>query len=159
MRMKLFIACLLVMTSTLLLSCSQKSNGDKPENALDPDAINNPATASENNGEAESMLPVFQFTEEEFDFGSIKEGESVSHAFKFKNTGKSDLLISSASGSCGCTVPEWPKDPIAPGKEGTVNVRFNSEGKSGMQHKTVTLIANTIPNSKVLTITGEVVKK
>ena len=161
MRTKLFIACLVMMNSIFLFSCnhSDKSNSDIPENALNPDAMSNPATASENNGESESLLPVFQFAEEEFDFGSITEGESVSHAFKFKNTGKSDLLISSASGSCGCTVPEWPKDPIPPGKEGVVNVRFNSEGKSGMQHKTITLVANTIPNSKVLTISGEVVKK
>ena len=128
-----------------------------PDNAVKPESINNPSTASGKSG-SEDMLPVFQFEKETYDFGSLKEGESVTYAFKFTNTGKSDLLISSANGSCGCTVPDYPKEAIAPGKKGKIDVTFNSKGKEGMQHKTVTIIANTIPNSKVLTISGEVTK-
>jgi len=158
MRIKVFIGFL----STLLFlnACKQNNDGVKtevPENAVNPEAIKNPETASAS-GSVENRLPVFQFEKESYDFGSINEGESVSYAFKFRNAGKTDLLISSANGSCGCTVPEYPKEAIAPGKEGVINVTFNSRGKQGMQHKTVTLIANTIPNSKVLTITGEVKK-
>jgi hypothetical protein len=143
---------------TVLIACSQKHSADIPEDAINPDVVDNPVTPR-GDSEVESMLPVFEFLEEEFDFGSIKEGETISHSFKFKNSGKSDLVITSASGSCGCTVPEWPKEAIAPGKEGVIDISFNSEGKTGMQHKTVTLIANTIPNSKVLTIKGEVIPK
>ena len=133
----------------------EEVKSDVPGNAVKPESIHNPATASSNR-DAEDMLPVFQFEKESYDFGSIKEGESVTYAFKFTNAGKTDLLISSASGSCGCTVADYPKEAIAPGKKGAINVTFNSKSKQGMQHKTVTLIANTIPNSKVLTITGEV---
>jgi hypothetical protein len=61
------------------------------------------------------------------------------HVFKLTNTGDKDLIIGNAFGSCGCTVPEYPKDPIAPGKEADVRVRFNSEGKEGAQTKSVTL--------------------
>ena len=96
------------------------------------------------------------FEKDVHDFGKIVEGEKVSYSFKFKNTGKVDLIISDAKGSCGCTVPQWPKNPVAPGADGVVDVTFNSSGKSGMQNKTVTLITNAIPNTKVLTITGEV---
>ena len=136
----------------------EKVKSEVPENAVNPESVNNPATAS-SNGEVEDMLPVFQFKEESFDFGSVKEGESVTHEFSFTNTGKSELLISSANGSCGCTVPEYPKEAIKPGKQGVIKVTFNSKDKVGMQHKTVTIIANTIPNSKVLTISGEVKKE
>ena len=76
--------------------------------------------------------------------------------FRFRNVGQSNLIISSAQGSCGCTVPEWPKEPIKPGEEGKINIIFNSTGKQGLQNKTITLIANTIPNTKVIAIKGEV---
>jgi len=149
----------LLIFSVSMISCRQGSNknADIPENAVSVDGVKNPVTASPDSGKAKSSLPVFQFKDEEHDFGSITQGEKISYAFRFKNVGVTDLVIRSANGSCGCTVPEWPKDPIPPGKEGLINVTFNSEGKEGMQHKTVTLIANTIPNTKVLTITGEVV--
>jgi len=139
-------------------ACGGAKHRDVPDDAISPETINNPVSAS-GSGESESRLPEFTFKEETFDFGSIPEGESVTHDYAFRNTGQSDLVISSASGSCGCTVPEYPKHAVAPGEEGVIRVTFNSNSKIGMQHKTVTLIANTIPNSKVLTITGEVSPK
>ena len=69
---------------------------------------------------------------------------------------ETDLIISSAQGSCGCTVPEWPKEPIKPGEEGKIAVTFNSSGKQGKQNKTITLVANTIPNTKVIALKGDV---
>ena len=75
-----------------------------------------------------------------------------------KNIGNSDLLISSAKGSCGCTVPEWPKDPIKPGKEANIKVTFDSKGKKGKQAKRVTLMTNAIPNVKILTIKGNIIE-
>ena len=76
--------------------------------------------------------------------------------FKFTNVGKSNLLISDAKGSCGCTVPLWPKNPIAPGEEAEIEVVFNSNGKSGHVKNTVTLVANTVPNIMILAIEGDV---
>lgn len=97
------------------------------------------------------------YAEEVFDFGTITEGEKVTHVFNFTNTGDADLVIVSAKGSCGCTVPEWPKEPIAPGEEGKISVVFNSEGKKGMQNKRVSIVANTEPSTTAVTLKGEVI--
>ncbi|MEZ4722795.1 MAG: DUF1573 domain-containing protein [Flavobacteriales bacterium] len=102
-------------------------------------------------------LTTMVFEEEAFDFGSITQGEKVDHTFKFKNTGENDLVIVSAKGSCGCTIPKWPKEPIAPGAEGEMFVVFNSDGKSGKQHKKVSVIANTEPATTVVALRGEVI--
>ena len=147
-----------VLCVLILASCSSKNNSEVPENAINTDVINNPATASKS-VDPKDNVPVYEFVSEEHDFGEIIQGESVSFAFKFKNTGKGDLVIRSANGSCGCTVPEFPKDPVKPGESGIINVTFNSEGREGLQTKTVTLIANTIPNTHVLAIKGNVVKQ
>lgn len=100
-----------------------------------------------------------KFDEMSHDWGKIKEGEKMTHVFKFKNTGNQDLIISDARGSCGCTVPEWPKEPIKPGKGGEIKVVFDSEGKGGPQSKTVTITANTDPANVVLMIKGMVEAK
>lgn len=102
---------------------------------------------------------VMTFPKMEHDFGKIAEGSSVTHVFKFKNTGNFPLTITNARGSCGCTVPKYPTTAIAPGQEGEIEVVFNSAGKQGMQQKTVTLVANTTPAETVLTIKAEVEKK
>lgn len=97
-----------------------------------------------------------KFAEEEFDFGTIDAGEKVEHLYKFTNNGSEPLVISEAKGSCGCTVPEWPKEPIAPGAEGEIKVVYDSKGKSGAQSKSVTIKANTDPAVTILKIGGEV---
>ena len=99
---------------------------------------------------------VMTFSETEFNFGKIKSGEKVQHKYKFKNTGKEPLVISNAKGSCGCTVPSWPKEPIGVGEESEILVEFNSKGKSGNQTKTVTITANTDPPQSLIQIKGEV---
>ncbi|HIB78103.1 MAG TPA: DUF1573 domain-containing protein [Flavobacteriales bacterium] len=95
--------------------------------------------------------------EQAFDFGTLEDGDKVEHIFKFTNTSNNPLTISNARGSCGCTVPEWPKEPIAPGGTGEIKVKFDSKGKKGKQSKTVTLTANTIPANTLLTITSDVI--
>ena len=100
----------------------------------------------------------FKFNEEEFDFGTIKQGEKVTHSFEFINSGKDPLIISNAAGSCGCTVPEWPKEPIASGAKGSIKVTFDSAGKQGVQDKTVTLQSNAKQNPLVLHLKGNVDK-
>lgn len=98
----------------------------------------------------------FEFDETEFEFGVVDEGEKVNHTFTFKNTGKVPLTITNARGSCGCTVPDWPKEPIAVGDTGEIKVVFNTKGKRNKQTKTVTLTANTYPVNTTLTVKGEV---
>lgn len=97
-----------------------------------------------------------EFEEKEFDFGTIKAGEKVNHTYKFKNTGSEPLIISNAKGSCGCTVPSWPKEPIPVGGTGEIAVQFDSKGKKNKQSKRVTITANTDPAQSFLTIKGEV---
>jgi hypothetical protein len=99
---------------------------------------------------------VMTFAETTFNFGTVEDGEKVRHAYKFKNTGKEPLVISNAKGSCGCTVPQWPQAPVAPGASGEIIVEFDSKGKPGVQTKTVTITANTDPAVSTLTITGNV---
>lgn len=105
-----------------------------------------------------SKLTEMTFQETSFDFGSIQEGEKVNHTFKFKNTGNKPLLINNAKGSCGCTVPKWPREPIPPGEEGSIKVEFNSANKKGRQNKLVTITANTDPVETKLTIYSEVIR-
>lgn len=98
-----------------------------------------------------------EFKENVFDFGTLTAGEKASHVFKFKNTSNNPLIISNAQGSCGCTVPKWPREPIAPGGEGEIQVEFDSKGKSGPQAQSVTLTANTLPGQTRLDIKAEVI--
>ena len=99
-----------------------------------------------------------QFEETVFDWGTIDEGDKISHIFTFTNTGDLPLIIKDAKGSCGCTVPVWPKDPILPGEKAVLEVQFNSKGKPGMQNKRITITANTDPAQTYLNIKGEVLK-
>ncbi len=106
---------------------------------------------------APGRAPVMLFKEETHNFGTITQGEKVSYSFIFKNTGGSDLVISSANGSCGCTVPTFPEEPVKAGEEAKIDVVFDSDGKSGMVEKTVTLISNCNPNTKILTINSNII--
>ncbi|HEX7367414.1 MAG TPA: DUF1573 domain-containing protein [Pelobium sp.] len=105
-----------------------------------------------------ATAPVIKFEKEVYEFGKIKQGESVSYNFKFVNTGKSPLIIKEAYATCGCTVPEVSKDPIQPGASSVVKVTFNSKGKEGLQDKVVTLVGNTIPQNTEVHLIGEVIK-
>lgn len=93
-------------------------------------------------------------------FGTIAQGDVAEHTFEFKNIGTEPLKILSARGSCGCTVPKYSKEEIAPGEKGKVLVRFNSAGKLGNQNKTVTLITNSVDKKPmVLSMRGVVQKE
>jgi hypothetical protein len=142
----------LIFLLTTLLLLTMGCNNDN--NSITSSEVNNPNTAT-GNGDM-STLPKFQFVTEEHDFGKLGQGEKVSYTFKFKNVGKSNLIISDAKATCGCTVADYPHKPISPGAEDGIMITFNTEGKKGIQHKTVTLVANTQPNTKVLTIKAEI---
>ncbi len=146
MKSSLFFVAALCL---LMIGCAGNDS-----NTIKSDDVNNPNTAA-GNGDM-SQLPKFQFVTEEHDFGKLGQGEKVSYTFKFKNVGKSDLIISDAKATCGCTVAEYPKVPVKPGEENGIVVSFNTEGKKGIQNKAVTLVANTQPNTKVLTIKAEI---
>ncbi len=127
----------------LFTACNHQSN-----EKLSTDLVNNPNSATGN--QDASGLPKFQFESDVHDFGKVIEGEKLSYSFKFKNIGNSDLIIATANASCGCTVPEFSKEPVQKGAEGIVTVTFNTAGKNGFQHKTVTVGANTQPSNFTL---------
>lgn len=127
-------------------------------------ACNNAADRIENSAvpaseEMMEALPEIVFESEFHDFGEITEGMVVKHTFTFTNEGEGPLIISNAQGSCGCTVPDWPRQPIAPGESADINVSFNSTGRAGKQDKRVTLTTNAVPQTKVLNITSMVLSK
>ncbi|MEC8537560.1 MAG: DUF1573 domain-containing protein [Bacteroidota bacterium] len=100
--------------------------------------------------------PEIKFDMEVWEFGEINEGDVIDTIFTFTNVGKEPLIISNAKAGCGCTVPQWPKEPIAPGETGKIAVKFNSKGKPGPQNKPVTLTMNTTPNTMKLRLVGKV---
>jgi hypothetical protein len=106
-----------------------------------------------------SKLPKISLDKIEHDFGTITAGDVVSTEFMITNTGESDLIISNASATCGCTVPDYPKQPIAPGDSAPVKVSFDSSGKAGQQTKTVTLITNTETGKELFSIKADVQQK
>ncbi|MBF01783.1 MAG: hypothetical protein CMP76_00645 [Flavobacterium sp.] len=124
-----------------------------------------PMTQGENVSENQPSIPVdgkypkIQFNKLEHDFGTIKAGEKVETEFIVKNIGESDLIILDAQGSCGCTVPNPPKEPIKPGNSAPIKVSFDSTGKTGQQSKTVTLTTNTETGKEMFTIKANVLPK
>ncbi len=101
--------------------------------------------------------PKIVFDKDSHDFGTIVQGEVVSYTFLYMNKGKEGLIITSASSSCGCTVPDYSKEPLLPGEQGKLEVVFNSKGKMGVQNKTVAIRTNGVPVRKILKIHVEVV--
>jgi hypothetical protein len=132
---------ILIAASTLLFAFAANAQTDKAA----------PAVPAENKNAADMV-----FESEEFNYGTIKQGESVTHEFTFTNNGKEDLIITNAQGSCGCTVPVWPKEPLKKGTKGTIKVTFNSAGKMGLQDKTVTITSNAKNSPRVLHLKGTV---
>ncbi len=146
---QILILSLLVV---LAFACQNQNDND----TISTDVVKNPVTAEDNNPDMGS-LPVIEFNELVHDFGVIIQGEKVSYTYKFKNTGGSDLILSSVKATCGCTVPKYDKEPIPPGGEGEIEVVFDSSGRKGKQHKTIVVLANTQPNKIELSFTTEIV--
>ena len=111
--------------------------------------------AKETNDKAKAGLAEMTFVSKDFDFGTIDEGDVVDAVFEFENTGKSDLIITAAKASCGCTVPEWPKNKaIKPGEKSQIKAQFKSKGKRNKQNKSVTLTTNTATGKEVIYVKG-----
>ena len=145
------IFLVLALASSLLFACGKKKSG------VNSDIVNNPLTA-DGKGDPDKLAEL-TFAETQYNFGEIIQGQIVETDFNFTNTGKNDLVIYDAKGSCGCTVPEWPKEPVKPGESNKIHVKFDSTNKEGHQTKTVTLTCNTQPNQVTLQIVGDVIVK
>lgn len=143
----------ILLTIVFILSLVGCSNSDKPEE-VSTELIRNPITGT--GKKVENNLPQIEFESKTHDFGIIVEGERVSWTYKFKNTGGSELIITHASSTCGCTVPKYSKKPISPGEEGEIEVVFNSSNYPGSVHKNVRVMSNTQPNVTILELTAEV---
>ena len=134
-------------------SCGK--SGETTDTGINPEIISesNPHTSS---GDSKMQdLPEMNWDKERHNFGKVNYLQKVKYNFSFTNEGDANLIISNAVASCGCTVPNWPKEPIAPGDKGTIEVVFNSTTK-GTVNKSITVTANTVPNKHALTIIGEV---
>jgi len=163
---KLSILFSVVLTVALLASCGNEpasTGGDDGRSAgVTPNAT--PTTTPATNiptppaAEAAPTGPTtnMTFDETEFKFGTVDEGEVVAHTFKFTNTGSNPLIISNAKGSCGCTVPQWPREPIPVGESSSITVEFNSKGKKGPRNQKVTITANTDPVQSFVALVGTV---
>ena len=103
-----------------------------------------------------SQLAEIIFDEDTYDFGRVDAGAVVRHRFPFRNTGQRPLVIRDARSTCGCTVPQYPREPVAAGDTASILVSFDTEGKAGPQDKPVTLTANTYPNRSTVTLVGRV---
>jgi hypothetical protein len=145
----------LLLLLIIFNACGEKVQQPTTTNGTIPiSAINNPRTAE---GEADlSSLGTLTFEDTLHVFAPAKEGDVLSYSFKYTNTGKQPVLINEARTSCGCTVPEYKKDPIAVGETGEIAVKFNSEGKQGFQHKKVSILSNGNPAEINLIIEAEI---
>lgn len=135
----------------LLVSCDVRTKDKIADNTSQVTGSKSPA---------DSTVPTtVQIIDSVFDFGKVVEGEVVEFSYRFKNTGTQPLIISNVSASCGCTVPEKPEAPVKTGETGFIKVKFNSEGRVGTAHKTVTVQSNATPAFPELLLKGEVTAK
>ena len=149
-----FIQNILILTIIAVITLSCNNNNDH-DGSLPSDIVNNPKSAGE---EDRKGVPSISFENNVHDFGRVIEGEKITYAFKFTNPGDGNLVITNVSSSCGCTVPEFTKDPVKPGEKGNIKVTFDSKNRRGFQNKTVTVVSNTQPNTTVLRIKAQVIE-
>ncbi|TXD50687.1 MULTISPECIES: DUF1573 domain-containing protein [unclassified Polaribacter] len=151
---KITILFAFLISSSLFISCgngtgsaTSKINKDNLESAKSRDV------------EIKNGAASISFESTEYDFGTVNEGDIVETTFKVTNSGTTDLVITDAKVTCGCTVPVWPKKPIKPGQTEDVQVKFNTNGKQNRQQKNITLITNTETGREILTLKGMVTPK
>ena len=138
---------LAVVVAMAMSGCDNKDDGK-----LSTDLVTSPKSASETSNKQAAI----KFDKEEHDFGSLLQGEVVSYSFHFTNTGNMPLIITEVGSSCGCTVGDYPHEPIAPGKKGDIKVTYDSKGHHGFQSRSLTVMSNTNPAKTILRIKGTV---
>lgn len=151
MKKYIFFGSLVVLS---VFSCNKDSENKKTENEALDVIVRSPVQLD---GSIDSTnLAFMTFDNMTWDFGTITAGEVITNTFNFTNTGKVDLVINKVESSCGCTVPEYEEEAVAPGESSTITVKFDSAEKSGEQNKTVTIFANTYPNKTNIKLKGYV---
>jgi len=140
--MKKSILIIAMMSAFVFTSCKESAADKVSEEKV---------AAAETRDANAGKFPAITFAEKEFDFGTIEQGTKVEHVFKFTNTGDAPLVIVNAKSSCGCTVPTYPKTPIAPGDSAEMLVKFNGSGKNQVS-KTITVTANTEAGKEIIKI-------
>ena len=141
------LLAVVVMGLCVLTACE-----DKTEGKLSTDLVTSPKSATETSDKQAAI----KFDKEEHDFGTLLQGEVVSYSFHFTNVGNMPLIVSEVGSSCGCTVGDYPREPIAPGKTGSIKVTYNSAGHHGFQSRYLTVMTNTNPAKTTLRIKGKV---
>lgn len=149
---KLIPALVIALSTVLLVSCKD----GKPTVKIKSENIEK---AKKRDVEISKGSAVIEFDQQTFDFGTVSEGEVVNAEFTVTNAGETDLIITKATPSCGCTVPTWPRQPIQPGASSKIIAKFNTAGKPNKQLKSITLTTNTTKGREVLKITGNVIPK
>ena len=139
----------LILALCLLTACNN-DNGD--DGKISTDLVTNPKSATQ----PSDRQAVITFEKTEHDFGTILQGERVTYTFHFTNTGNEPLIVSNVSTSCGCTVGDFSRAPVAPGKSGTIKATYDSKGHHGVQNRTLTVTSNTNPNRTVLRLKATV---
>lgn len=151
MRKTTFI--LIVIGLVFLGACHRKPAQEEDFKVSD---VHIPVSADGMSQKEKDKLPVIEFERTTYDFGEVVQGEKLSYTFKFKNTGKSNLIIFSSEATCGCTTSTPPKAPIRPGETGEIKVTFDSSSQNGKVVKRILVGANTYPAETILTITANV---
>lgn len=147
---------ILLLLSLCFFACADEKTPERTIQEIRTDGnagiIRNPISAD---GVQDTVnVARLEFAETNYDFGTVDEGKVVNKTFEFTNTGKVPLLISDARSTCGCTVADYPKEPVAPGEKGKIEVNFNTIKKRNRQKKVVTLTANTYPAETKVALEG-----
>lgn len=157
-----FKTLLFALGAVLMMASCQKGNNDVRQEAREAISSTQPNNNIQSAVQAPSVptgpTTVMTFEEDRFNFGTAIEGEKVSHTYTFTNTGDEPLILSNARGSCGCTVPKWPRQPIQPGESSEIVVEFNTQAKVGQRSQKVTITANTNPPESFIYLDGTVEK-
>jgi hypothetical protein len=146
---------LLLSSSFLVASCGNNAQEGSQESSSNVQTANTELSGSSLEIDTANAAIVYMETDT-YNFGEVKEGEKVSHEYAFKNTGKTPLIINSVRASCGCTTPYYPKQPINPGEEFTIDVVFDTSNQPGMQHKVISMESNAYPSQTIFHLKGEV---
>jgi hypothetical protein len=140
---------ILTLSVCVLMACENKQRTDAQTIEENQKALQPTAT----------RFPVMAIDTPSVDLGTITQGDTIMHVYNFKNTGNMPLVLSNVNASCGCTTPSYSKEPVAPGENGFITVKFNSKGKEGKLNKTVTAYANTKPSDNTVSFKIEVLIK
>lgn len=140
-----------IVLAVALVGCRLTDYSEQDE--ITTDIINTPTSDGTSKGVAELKLDV-----DMIDLGQMTQGEQVNYDLGFTNIGEGPLVLTDVRASCGCTVGKnWPREPVAPGKKGSIEVSFNSEGKSGFKESTISIVANTRPATTTVVLKANII--